>query len=96
MSDVKLTLFVTGETPQSREALSNLRDICEKAFSDYTLEVVDIQEHPRQAEEEKIWATPMLIKESPSPQQRVIGNFSREQDVLRGLNLEIDTRQPNE
>lgn len=96
MSDVKLTLFVTGETPQSREALSNLRDICDNALSDYTLEVVDIQEHPRQAEEEKIWATPMLLKENPPPQQRVIGNFSREQDVLRGLNLEITRGQTNE
>lgn len=96
MSTVKLTLFVTGETPQSREALENLREICEKALSDYTLEVVDIQEHPEEAEEEKIWATPLLIKERPSPEQRVIGNFSRKKDVLRGLNLDMNSRKSNE
>jgi circadian clock protein KaiB len=91
MDDVELTLFVTGETSQSREAISNIREICEETLGDYTLNVVDIQEHPRQAEREKIWATPTLIKEHPPPVQRVIGNFSRRQDVLLGLNLEIES-----
>lgn len=91
MDDVKLTLFVTGDTPQSREAISNIRSICDQSLGTYTLDIVDIQDHPRQAETEKIWATPTLIKEEPPPVQRVIGNFSRKQDVLLGLNLEIES-----
>ncbi len=91
MHDIKLTLYVTGETAQSREAITNIREICDENLDHHTLEIIDIQEHPRQAERKKIWATPTLIKEDPPPVQRVIGNFSRKQDVLLGLNIEIES-----
>lgn len=93
MSDVRLVVFVTGDTSRSRKALSNIRAICEQARPDFTMEIVNIQEEPSRAEEENIWATPALIKKDPPPVQRMIGNFSRTEDVLRGLNLEMEQEE---
>ncbi len=91
-----LKLYVTGDTAKSRKAISNIKDICETELSAYSLDIVDIQEHPKVAEQKKIWATPTLIKESPPPLQRVIGNFSRKSDVLRGLNLKIESENTDD
>ena len=55
----------------------------------YTLEVVDVLEHPQLAEDEKILATPTVIKKSPSPARRVIGDLSDLEKVLCGLDINI-------
>lgn len=42
---------------------------------------------PKLAEEDKILATPTLIKISPPPVARIIGDFSVKEKVLLGLDL---------
>ena len=87
---VKLRLFVTGQTPRSQRAIANLRRISEEQFSArYQIIVVDVLEHPDWAEQEKILATPTLIKELPLPLRRVIGDLSDTEKVLLALDLEI-------
>ena len=83
-----LKLFVTGQTPRSELAIENLRRICEEGFSnEYTLIVVDILKQPQLAEDEKILATPTVIKELPPPIRRIIGDLSDKEKVLLGLDL---------
>jgi len=83
-----LKLFVTGQTPRSKLAIENLRRICEEEFSnEYELIVVDILKRPQLAEDEKILATPTVIKELPLPIRRIIGDLSDREKVLLGLDL---------
>ncbi len=88
MSKVLLKLYVAGHTPRSRDAIANLKRICEKELSDYELVVIDVLERPQLAEGEKIMATPTLIKELPPPVRRIIGDLSDAAKVLLGLDIE--------
>jgi len=51
------------------------------------LEIINILEKPQLAEEERIIATPTLIKVLPEPLRRVIGDLSITEKVLVGLDL---------
>ena len=44
-------------------------------------------ERPQLAEDEKILATPMVVKELPPPIRRIIGDLSNTDRVLLGLDL---------
>jgi circadian clock protein KaiB len=83
-----LRLYVTGATPRSARAISNIRKICEEHLEGrYDLEVVDITEHPMLAEGEQIIAAPTLIKKLPLPLRRFIGDMSQTERILLGLDL---------
>jgi circadian clock protein KaiB len=83
-----LKLYVTGHTPRSSQAISNLQLICERELAQhYELQVIDVLEHPSLAEDEKILATPTLIRELPPPLRRIIGDLSNTEKVLLGLDL---------
>jgi circadian clock protein KaiB len=83
-----LKLYVTGKTPRAEVAIANLRRICEEELhSEYELQIIDVLEQPQLAEDDKILATPTLIKRLPPPLRRVIGDLSDKEKVLLGLEL---------
>ena len=85
---VTLRLYITGQTPRSQRALTNLRRVCEEKLEGrYQVVVVDVLEQPQAAEEAKILATPTLIKELPPPVRRIIGDLSAIEDVLVALEI---------
>lgn len=87
-NEYTLKLYLTGQTPRSVRAIENLRHICEQELKGrYQLEVIDVLERPQLAEDEKIMATPLLIKELPLPIRRIIGDLSDSKAVLLGLDL---------
>ena len=84
----RLRLFVTGASPNSTRAIINLKQICEAHLKDnYEMEVVDVHQQPLLAQSEQIIALPLLIKISPGPLRRLIGDMSDTGKVLRGLDL---------
>lgn len=83
-----LKLFVTGLTPQSLRAIHNIKAICERDLKDrYTLEVINLYEHPELAKEEQVVAAPMLVKKLPLPLRRIIGDLSDNEKVQLVLDL---------
>ena len=83
-----LRLFVTGASPNSARAISNLKKICEEYLKDsYELEIVDVYQQPIVAMNEQLIALPMLIKKSPGMERRLIGDLSDKQKVLNGLEI---------
>ena len=92
-----LKLYVTGATPRAQSAIANLRRICEQELGGkYQLEIIDVLEHPELAEEDRILATPTLIKQLPPPLRKVIGDLSDREKVLLGLELHqhvLDVKQ---
>jgi circadian clock protein KaiB len=83
-----LKLYVAGKTLNAETAIANLRRICDEELGgQYELEIVDVLEHPQQAEDDRILATPTLIKQLPPPLRRVIGDLSDKHKVLLGLEV---------
>src|SRR6267378_4492744 len=88
LSKYILTLYVTGTSPRTKIAIDNLNRICGQELDGrYELEIVDVLENPQRAEDEKILATPTLIKQLPPPLRRVIGDLSDKDKVLLGLEV---------
>ena len=88
MAKYLLTLYVTGTSPRAKIAIRNLEHLCEHELEgEFELEIVDVLENPQRAEDEKILATPTLIKQLPLPLRRVIGDLSDRDKVLLGLEV---------
>ncbi|MBA2689043.1 MAG: circadian clock protein KaiB [Gemmatimonadaceae bacterium] len=88
MTKYLLRLFVTGTSSRTGTAIANLRRICEQELGgQYDLEIIDVLQFPDVAEDEKILATPTLIKSLPLPLRRVIGDLSDKEKVLLGLEV---------
>jgi circadian clock protein KaiB len=89
MNKYLLRLYITGRTPRSERAITTLQRICEEELQgQYEMVVIDVLERPQLAEDEKILATPMLIKHLPPPLRRVIGDLSDTEKVIVGLDLQ--------
>ena len=83
-----LRLYVTGMTPRSARAIASIRALCEERLQGhYSLQVIDIYQHPQLTREEQIIAAPTLIKQLPSPLRRMVGDLSDRDQVLLGLDL---------
>ena len=83
-----LRLYVTGTTPNATRAIVNIRKICEEHLHGrYELEVIDLSQRPGLAEGEQIIAAPTLIKNLPLPLRRFIGDMSKTERILIGLDL---------
>jgi circadian clock protein KaiB len=83
-----LRLFVTGNSPRSARAIQNIRAICDRELpGQYELEVIDLYQHPEQAQPEQIVVAPTLLKALPLPVRRLVGDLSNWKGVLVGLDL---------
>jgi circadian clock protein KaiB len=84
-----LTLYVSGASPNSLKAINNIQCIVEEKLKGrYNLKIIDIYQDKSAAVAEQIVALPMLVKKSPLPEKRLIGDMSDTKKVLRGLGLE--------
>lgn len=81
-------LFITGATPNSIRAVSNIKQICEQYLKgNYSLEIIDVYQQAEIAEQEQLVALPLLIKKAPLPQRRLIGDLSDSDKVLKSLGI---------
>jgi circadian clock protein KaiB len=90
MGDVRLCLFVAGGSPRSRHAVEHLQRLRERLGNGVHVEVVDVLVDPAAAEQERIVATPTLVRERPEPRVRLIGDLSDLAAVAAWLDLELD------
>src|SRR5690349_10899194 len=78
-----LRLYITGASPNSARAITNLKRICDTHIKGrYSLEIVDVYQQNSIAQAEQIVALPLLIRKSPLPERRLIGDMSDTQKVL--------------
>ena len=85
-----LRLYVTGMTPKSTRAITNVRKLCEKHLTGrYELDVIDIYQQIKLAKGEQIIATPTLIKTLPLPIRKLIGDMSDTERFLVGIGLKL-------
>jgi circadian clock protein KaiB len=81
-------LYVAGESERSTAAESNLRALAGSRLpGGYELEVVDVMARPGLAEEQRVLATPTVVRLLPLPELRVIGDLSDPPRVAYALGL---------
>lgn len=86
----ELRLYVAGQTRKSTAAIANLRRLCEEHLpGQYTIEVIDLLEHPQLAEGDQILAIPTLVRKLPNPVRKIIGDLSNLDRALVGLDLRV-------
>jgi circadian clock protein KaiB len=83
-----LRLFIAGASPVSARAVVNIRAICEEFIAGrYELDIIDAHQQPLLVQQEDVTAIPMLIKKSPVPIKKLIGDCSDRAKVLKGLGI---------
>jgi circadian clock protein KaiB len=92
-----LKLFVAGASDRSRQAVLQVRQLCESRLAGrHVLEVIDVHQHPELAEASRVPATPALVRESPRPARRFFGNLGDAEAVCEGLGLSSSEEPPRE
>jgi circadian clock protein KaiB len=83
-----LRLYVAENTPQSATAYRNLKKLCEVHLAgQYSLEVVDLMQHPQLAKADQILAVPTLVRKMPTPIRKFIGTLADTTRVLIDLDI---------
>lgn len=78
-----LHLFISSENPRSEKTLGNIHQLLEQGLtSPYTLKVIDISKNPEQAEINQVLVTPTLVRVTPKPVKRIVGQLDDIQRIL--------------
>jgi circadian clock protein KaiB len=94
---LSLRLFVAGDSPDSAIAIANLEALFPKSDSSpVEIEIVDIQREPARAARDRIMVTPTLLKLSPAPACRILGNLKNREALLYLIGIEVTRPDPNE
>jgi circadian clock protein KaiB len=85
-SGIVLRLFVSGHSALTEQILTTLQNVLENSrHVPYTLQMVDVSKHPEQAEADQISATPTLVRVSPKPVRRLVGELNNPRAILNLL-----------
>ncbi|MBD2021101.1 circadian clock protein KaiB [Leptolyngbya sp. FACHB-36] len=83
-----LRLFVSGHSLATERTLQTLHQFLDQALGQpYTLKVIDVLQHPEQAERDQISATPTLVRVHPRPMRRIVGTLHTLDQLQRLLGL---------
>lgn len=81
-------MYVYNDTPTSRSASANLQKLCDEHLKGQCdIEIIDIMKKPEVAYDEQIVAIPTLVKQSPLPVRRLIGDLSNKERLLVSLDI---------
>ncbi len=80
----RFDLFVSRQSAGRRKADVLVRRLLEALLppAGFELTVIDVHEQPDRARQAGILATPTLIRRSPGPELRVIGDLSNQEAIL--------------
>ena len=88
-------LCISGMTPRSRQAVVNIKRICEEYLAgQYELEIIDLYQQPELAARHQIIATPTLLRNLPQPQRQMFGDLTDTKATLRRLGIAIKDEAP--
>ena len=80
-----LHLFIASKNSTAEKTLTIVHQLLESGLtSPYTLKVIDISQNPEQAQIHQVSVTPTLIRITPQPIRRIVGQFD---DIPRILKI---------
>lgn len=84
----QLCLYVSGQTPHSLAAIANLSRLCEEhLLGRYAIELIDVMQNAERARDDQIVAIPTLVRRTPLPALRVIGDLSDAPRTLSAMKI---------
>jgi circadian clock protein KaiB len=84
----RFRLYIGGDTPNSAQALANLKALCTRHLpGQSTLELVDVFREPELALEAGVFMTPTLVRLAPGRVLRIVGTLAHEHLVLQALGI---------
>lgn len=89
MEKTKFVLYLANGSPTSRRAARTIDERLKQAWAgDCEVEIVDVTTDPARAESAGIVATPTLVRVSPPPQRRVVGDLADWERVIAALEVD--------
>jgi circadian clock protein KaiB len=87
-ADFRLRLWISARSARSLRALEVGQRLQRRlAAVGGTCDILEVGEHPELAAEDRILATPTLVRESPAPLLRIIGDVSDLEQLAQRLGL---------
>jgi len=84
----KFRLYVAGEGPNSTQAIANLNALCREILPGrHEIEVINVLREPYRALDDDVLLTPTLVRLSPAPVRKIVGNLNRREPLLQALGL---------
>lgn len=92
--DGLLRLYIAGDSLASQRARANLQTLHKKACcaEQFHIEIVDTLEEPQRALEDAVFLSPTLVKVSPPPAARLLGDLSDIEGALLALGITDNPR----
>lgn len=85
----KFTLYVAADAQNSTQARVNLAAFCRAHLPGrHEIEVVDVFRDPKRARADGIFMTPTLVRLTPAPMKRIVGNLSQTEVLLQAFGLD--------
>jgi circadian clock protein KaiB len=89
MDQYTFTLYVAGDGELTARALANFdRLIRARLRGQCSLSTVDVLKEPGLARQNRVVATPLLVRERPPPLVKILGDLSQEAKILAQLGLD--------
>jgi len=82
-----LKIYVAGLSPDHQADIIRLKKAMQEKLQNYTLEVIDVLENPHLAEEDKILATPAIVKVLPDPIKKCFLDLSNLEKIMVGMDI---------
>jgi circadian clock protein KaiB len=83
-----LRLFVSGHSMATERTFHKIHALLERSLNQpYTLKIIDVAQHPEQAEIDHVTATPTLVRAWPHPMRRIVGNLDHADQLLGMLHF---------
>jgi circadian clock protein KaiB len=83
-----LRLYVSGLSARSRQAMENIRRLCEEHLAGrHELQIIDIYQQPELAKDAQLIAAPTLVKKFPLPLRKLVGDMHDAARVLAMLGV---------
>ncbi|MEM8829342.1 MAG: circadian clock KaiB family protein [Cyanobacteria bacterium P01_G01_bin.19] len=83
-SSYVLHLYIDSDRSDTEQTLSRIHQLLERGLnSPYSLKVIDVNQNNQQAAANKILVTPTLMRVSPKPRRRIVGQLDDIQRILK-------------
>lgn len=90
MPSTHVRLYVAGDSPNSASAAQALREALGASPKLVQVDVIDVLQEPERALADGVLITPMLVRVSPKPERRILGDLS-DRRLLVGVLFQEDT-----
>jgi circadian clock protein KaiB len=79
----KFRLYVVGDAPNSLKAIAKIHALCEEHLAGrHEIEIIDVLLEPKRALNDGVLMTPLLVRVSPKPTWKILGNLSQDDSLL--------------